>query len=54
MIFVAYTPHPHQRAVHNILSTAYKSGRIIVVKSKRQGGKTTMAEIALLEMAFNH
>jgi len=54
VIFVAYTPHPHQRAVHNILSTAYKSGRIIVVKSKRQVGKTTMAENALLEMAFNH
>lgn len=51
---MAYTPHPHQRAVHNAMADAYRSGRIFVVKSKRQVGKTTMAENALLEMAFNH
>ena len=54
MTFTAYTPHKHQRAVHNVMKDAYRSGRIFVVKSKRQVGKTMMAENAMLEMAFNH
>lgn len=36
------------------MAKAHRSGRIFVVKSKRQVGKTTMAENALLEMAINH
>ena len=36
------------------MEAAHRSGRIFVVKSKRQVGKTTMAENALLEMAINH
>lgn len=52
--FIGYTPYPHQRAVHSIMRDAYRSGRIYVVKSKRQVGKTTMAENILLEMAINH
>ena len=54
MTFTGYTPYPHQRAVHNAMAGCYRSGRIFVVKSKRQVGKTTMAENALLEMAINH
>ena len=54
LTFVGYTPYEHQRAVHNLMRDAYRSGVIYVVKSKRQVGKTTMAENALLEMAINH
>lgn len=36
------------------MASAYRSGRVFVVKAKRQVGKTTMAENALLEMAINH
>lgn len=54
MTFTGYTPYPHQRAVHAAMKDAYRSGRIYVVKAKRQVGKTTMAENALLEMAINH
>ena len=36
------------------MAGAYRSGRIFVVKSKRQVGKTTMAVNAVLEMAINH
>lgn len=51
--FVGYTPYPHQRAVHNLMKSAYKSGNIYVVKAKRQVGKTCMAENILLEFAIN-
>ena len=54
MTFTGYTPYPHQRAVHNAMRDSYRSGKIFVVKAKRQVGKTTMAENALLEMAINH
>lgn len=54
MTFVGYTPYAHQRAVHDLMRDAHRSGRIYVVKAKRQVGKTTMAENALLEMAINH
>ena len=54
MTFTGYTPYEHQRAVHRIMDGYFRSGRIFVVKSKRQVGKTMMAENALLEMAFNH
>lgn len=54
MIFIGYTPYQHQRAVHNLMKTAYRSGNIYVVKAKRQVGKTCMAENILLEMSINH
>ena len=54
LTFVGYKPYPHQRAVHTLMKDAYRSGRIFVVKAKRQVGKTTMAENALLDMAINH
>lgn len=54
MTFHGYTPYEHQRAVHRTMGNYYRSGRIFVVKSKRQVGKTTMAENILLECAINH
>lgn len=54
MTFHGYTPYPHQRAVHDAMAGYFRSGRIFVVKSKRQVGKTTMAENILLECAINH
>ena len=54
MTFVGYTPYPHQRAVHDAMRDAFHSGRIFVVKSKRQVGKTTMAENILLKVAIEH
>lgn len=54
MTFHGYTPYEHQRAVHRAMGDYYRSGRMFVVKSKRQVGKTTMAENILLECAINH
>ena len=54
MTFYGYTPYPHQRAVHTAMGDYFHSGRMFVVKSKRQVGKTTMAENILLECAINH
>lgn len=54
LTFTGYTPYQHQRAVHNLMKSAYRSGNIYVVKAKRQVGKTTMAENILLEFAINH
>lgn len=54
MTFVGYTPYPHQMAVHRAMGDYYRSGKIFVVKSKRQVGKTTMAENILLECAIKH
>lgn len=48
-----YTPKPWQLAVHNILAKENKNV-VVVVKSKRQCGKTTMIENILLEKAINH
>lgn len=54
LTFVGYKPYPHQRSVHDAMKDAFRSGRIYVVKAKRQVGKTTMAENAILDMAINH
>lgn len=54
MTFYGYTPYEHQLAVHNAMAGYFRSGRIFVVKSKRQVGKTTMAENILLECAIEH
>ena len=54
MTFTGYTPYEHQRAVHRIMGDYYRSGRMFVVKSKRQVGKTTMAENILLDCSINH
>ena len=44
---------PHQKAVVEIAMAAFGKGTIIPVKSKRQVGKTTLAEDLLLRYAFN-
>lgn len=44
---------PHQKAVVDITDAAFGNGTIIPVKSKRQVGKTTLAECVLLRYAFN-
>jgi len=54
MTFHGYDPFPHQRAVHDAMAGAYRSGKIFVVKAKRQVGKTTMAENILLQVAIEH
>ena len=54
MTFYGYKPYEHQRAVHNAMKGSHRSGKMFVVKSKRQVGKTTMAENILLEVAINH
>lgn len=52
--FQGYTPYEWQRAVHSEFDTAYHSGKIVVVKSKRQCGKSLMCENELLRFAINH
>lgn len=54
MTFYGYKPYGHQRAVHNAMKGSHRSGKMFVVKSKRQVGKTTMAENILLEVSINH
>jgi hypothetical protein len=44
---------PHQKAVVEVAMEAFGKGWIITVKSKRQVGKTTLAEDLLLRYAFN-
>ena len=53
--FVGYKPFSHQKAVHDYLTEigAY-AGRIIVVKSKRQVGKSYLIEQELLRHAINY
>lgn len=44
----------YQQEVYDWLGDAYKSGRIAVIKSVRQSGKTWLIMICLLSMAFTH
>ena len=52
--YKGYTPFPHQRAVHNVLNNAYGSGKIFVVKARRQVGKSIMVEQELLRFAITY
>lgn len=54
MNFYGYDPFPHQEAVHEAMTGAYRSGKVFVVKAKRQVGKTTMAENILLQFAIEY
>lgn len=54
LTYKGYTPFAHQRAVHNALNNAYNSGRIYVVKARRQVGKSIMVEQELLRFAVNY
>lgn len=48
--FVGYKPYSFQRDVHNALENpTSKLGRVVVVKSRRQCGKSTMIENELLK-----
>ena len=52
--FRGYIPFPHQIAVHKHLNNAYRSGKIYVVKARRQVGKSIMVEQELLRFAINY
>lgn len=52
--FIGYTPEPWQRKVHTLLDNGFKSGKIVVVKSKRQCGKSLMIENELLRYSISY
>ena len=52
--FVGYSPLEHQRAVHRALSNSYRSGKIYVIKARRQVGKSIMVEQELLRFAITY
>lgn len=45
---------PWQEEVHNAMENSYKDGKIYVVKSRRQCGKSCLAAILLIEFAVKH
>lgn len=49
-----YTPFAHQAAVHSELNNGYKSGKIYVVKARRQVGKSIMVEQELLRYSITY
>lgn len=49
-----YTPFAHQAAVHSELNSGYKSGKVYVVKARRQVGKSIMVEQELLRYAISY
>lgn len=51
-IFKGYKPKEHQKAVHNAILN--KKDKVVIVKSKRQCGKSYMAINLLLWYAINH
>lgn len=52
--YKGYVPFKHQIAVHKALNDAYGSGKIYVVKARRQVGKSIMVEQELLRFAINY
>ena len=52
--FVGYCPLEHQKAVHRVLNNSYRSGKIYVVKARRQVGKSIMVEQELLRFAITY
>lgn len=52
--YKGYTPYSHQRAVHKHLDSGYGSGKIYVVKARRQVGKSIMVEQELLRYAITY
>lgn len=52
--FIGYKAFPHQQAVHKVLNEGYRSGKIYVVKSRRQVGKSIMVEQELLRYAITY
>lgn len=53
VIYQGYSPYPHQLAVHRALNYAYRSGKVYVVKARRQAGKSILVEQELLRFAIN-
>lgn len=49
-----YTPEPHQKAVHDLLTNGKGSNITVVVKSKRQVGKSMMIENELLRYGLTY
>lgn len=52
--FIGYVPYAHQKAVHYALNSGYRSGKIYVVKARRQVGKSIMVEQELLRYAITY
>lgn len=53
--YIGYKPYQHQRIVHDYISSIGPyAGQIIVVKSKRQVGKSYLIEQELLRHAINY
>lgn len=53
--YIGYKPYPHQRIVHDYISSIGPyAGQMIVVKSKRQVGKSYLIEQELLRHAINY
>ena len=52
--FVGYTPRPWQKAVHDAMKGSRYSGKMFVVKSKRQLGKSLMCANILLQFALSY
>ena len=54
-VFIGYKPHTWQRVVHEAIDLAGpKAGKMFVVKSPRQIGKSLMCEMELLRHAINY
>lgn len=54
VIYTGFKPYSHQRAVIDELKDARKSGKVVVVKSSRQKGKSLLIENLLLYYAINY
>lgn len=52
--YKGYTPLPHQRAVHNALNNGHHSGKVYVVKARRQVGKSILVEQELLRYSITY
>lgn len=52
--YKGYVPLKHQRAVHNALSTGYGSGKVYVIRARRQVGKSIMVEQELLRYSISY
>lgn len=54
VIYEGYTPYQHQLAVHRKLDYGYRSGKVYVVKARRQVGKSILVEQELLRYAITY
>ena len=54
VIYEGYTPYQHQLAVHRKLAYGYRSGKVSVVKARRQVGKSILVEQELLRYAITY